>query len=278
MAYDDGYGGGKQLQLQFPPFRGWIKRIVLANVAIFLVLFLFGFVSAAARDGLVEALALDPPAWWGGIPPVWQVFTYGWLHSLQDPGHIFGNMLLLYFFGEMVQSQVGDQRFIAHYCIALVLGGVAHLVLAPMMGWRGLALGASGAVSAMVVAAATMRPHGMVLFIVVPLKLWVLAAFLVGKDVFFLLSEIQTGATTGVAHSIHLAGAAYGFLAVRRRWIWKDPLASLERKRAVADMERQLSDDARMDQILAKIEREGIGSLTRGERAFMKRQSERRRG
>lgn len=117
----------------------------------------------------------------------------------------------------------------------------------------------------------------MVLFIVIPLKLWVLAAILVAKDAFFFLSELQGGGTTGVAHSIHLAGAAYGFLAVRRRWLWSDPLAALERKRAVANMERELSDEARMDQLMAKISREGIGSLTRGERAFMKRQSERKR-
>lgn len=276
MAYDDGYGR-PQVQLQFPPFQGWIKKLILINVGVFLGLFFLGFVSEDAQRSVERLLALDPPAWWGGFPPLWQPFTYGWLHSLVDPGHIFGNMLLLYFFGEMVQSQVGDRRFITHYVIALVLGGVVHLALAPLMDWTAPALGASGAVTAMVVAAASMRPRAMVLFIVIPLKLWVLAAILVAKDVFFFLSELQGSGGTGVAHSIHLAGAAYGFLAVRRRWIWSDPLAAIERKRAVADMERQLSDDARMDQLMSKISREGIGSLTRGEKGFMKRQSERKR-
>ncbi len=276
MAYDDGYGR-PQVQLQFPPFQGWIKKLILINVGVFLGLFFLGFPSEDAQRSVERLLALDPPAWWGGFPPLWQPFTYGWLHSLRDPGHIFGNMLLLYFFGEMVQSQVGDRRFITHYVIALVLGGVVHLALAPLMDWTAPALGASGAVTAMVVAAASMRPRAMVLFIVIPLKLWVLAAILVAKDVFFFLSELQGSGGTGVAHSIHLAGAAYGFLAVRWRWIWSDPLAAIERKRAVADMERQLSDDARMDQLMAKISREGIGSLTRGEKGFMKRQSERKR-
>lgn len=276
MAYDDGYGR-PQVQLQFPPFQGWVKKLVLINGGIFLGLFFLGFFGQEAQGAVEQFLALDPPAWWGGFPPLWQPLTYGWLHSLRDPGHIFGNMLLLYFFGEMVQAQVGDRRFITHYVIALVLGGVVHLALAPLMGWRAPALGASGAVMAMVVAAAAMRPGAMVLFIVIPLKLWVLAAILVAKDAFFFLSELQGGGTTGVAHSIHLAGAAYGFLAVRRRWLWSDPLAALERKRAVANMERELSDEARMDQLMAKISREGIGSLTRGERAFMKRQSERKR-
>ncbi len=275
MAYDDGYGQ-QQLQLSFPPFTGWLKRIVIINAAIFLGLFMIGFFSKALQGGIADYFALNPPMW-SGFPPVWQLFTYGWLHSLLDPTHVFWNMMLLYMFGSMVQAAVGDRRFVAHYMIAIVLSGGVHLLLSPVMGWMVPTLGASGAVTTMVVAAATMAPHSRVIFLIVPVKLWFMAAFLVGLDAFFFLSELQGGPGTGTAHSVHLAGAAYGFLAVRRRWIWKDPLAIIERKRAVAKMERQMSDDSRMDQIMAKISREGIGSLTRSEKAFMTRQSERKR-
>lgn len=275
MAYDDGYGK-QQMQLALPPFGGWLKRIVILNFAIFLGQFLIGFFSSGFQRGIGEYLALNP-SMWGGVPPVWQLFTYGWLHSLRDPMHVAGNMLLLYMFGSMVQSSVGDRRFMVHYMIAIVVAGGAHLVLAPIMGWKAITLGASGAVTTMIVAAATMAPHTRVILLIVPIKLWVMAAFFVGKDVFFFLSELQGGANTGIAHSVHLAGAAYGFFAVRRRWIWKDPVAIIERKRAVAVMQRQISDDSRMDQIMAKISREGIGSVTRPEKAFMKRQSERKR-
>ena len=54
-------------------------------------------------------------------------------------------------------------------------------------------------------------------------------------------------------------------------------MAVIERKRAVKQVERELSDDARMDALMAKISREGIGSLTRGEKAFLQKQSERKR-
>ena len=85
MAYDDGYGR-PQVQLQFSPFQGWIKKLVLINGGIFLGLFFLGFFGQGAQGAVEQFLALDPPAWWGGFPPLWQPFTYGWLHSLRTPG------------------------------------------------------------------------------------------------------------------------------------------------------------------------------------------------
>ena len=133
------------------------------------------------------------------------------------------------------------------------------------MDWTAPALGASGAVTAMVVAAASMRPRAMVLFIVIPLKLWVLAAILVAKDVFF--SERAAGERRNRRGAFDPPG---------RRGVWlprrppaldlERSLAAIERKRAVADMERQLSDDARMDQLMAKISREGIDPRRAGRR------------
>jgi hypothetical protein len=48
------------------------------------------------------------------------------------------------------------------------------------------------------------------------------------------------------------------------------------RRRAVAEIERGADDEARMDRLLDKIHREGIGSLTRSEKAFLERMSSRR--
>lgn len=277
MAYDDGYGR-PQLQFQFPPFRGWIKKLVIWNGVIFLAVFLSGFFSVAFREGILRWFGLEPDMWGSPFPPVWQAVTYGFLHSPTDILHVFFNMLLLYFFGEMVQRAVGERRFITHYLIAIVIGAGVHLLLAAISArYAGPAIGASGGVMAMVVAAAAMTPHARVIFIVVPVPLWFLAAALVTFDVFAFLSELQSGVGNNIANSIHLGGAAYGFLAVKRRWIWSDPLAVIERKRAVRRMSREVDDEVRMDRIMTKISREGISSLTRSERSFMQRQSERRR-
>jgi hypothetical protein len=69
----------------------------------------------------------------------------------------------------------------------------------------------------------------------------------------------------------------YGFLAVRFGWIHRDPVASFQRKREVEREVSRVSDDARMDQLLERIKRDGLGTLSKAERAFLKRQSERGR-
>lgn len=277
MAYDDGYGQ-QQMQMAFPPFRGWLKKLVIINGAIFLATFFLGFISTSFQRSVLDWFHLAPIEWGNGLPPLWQAVSYGFLHSVTSLSHIFYNMLLLYMFGEMVQSAVGDRRFVTHYVIALIVGALVHLLLSTVsVKFSTPVVGASGAVMAMVAAAATLRPHGSVIFIIVPVKLWFLAAALVAFDVFGLLSELQNGYGDGIAHTVHLGGAAYGFLAVKRRWLYADPLAALERKRAVRRMQRTMSDYAKMDELMAKISRAGMPSLTRSERTFMQRQSERRR-
>lgn len=277
MAYDDGYGQPRQqMGFAFPPFTGWVKRLVIINAAVFLAVFLLGFASQSAQAWTIDWFGVNP-AQWLQFPAVWQLLTHGFMHSVVSLGHVVFNMLMLWMFGSIVLEVLGERRFISHYLIAVVLGGVVHLLYSYALGHRAPAIGASGAVTMLVVAAAVMRPHAQFIFIIFPMKLWVLAALVVAFDSFQFLLELQTGASDGVAHSVHLAGAAYGFVGARRRWLWKDPLAGFERKRAVARAQKQLSDDARMDAILQKINREGIGSLTRGEKAFLQKQTDRRK-
>jgi len=92
----------------------------------------------------------------------------------------------------------------------------------------------------------------------------------VGIDVFRMLNG---GA--GVAWAVHLAGAAYGFLAVRRGFLWSDPLEALARRRARAVVERERSDVQRLDELLARIHDKGLNSLSEREKAFLKRVSKR---
>ena len=81
----------------------------------------------------------------------------------------------------------------------------------------------------------------------------------------------------GVAHTAHLGGAAFGLLywrfgtAVARFF---DHVEDRQRERHVR---RLNADEQRMDDLLAKISREGFGSLSRRERKFLNEQSRRRR-
>lgn len=277
--YDDGYGQPRP-QVSFPPLTLWVRRLMIANVTVFVFLAVVGLGSLGLQDGVLDFFGLDPDMWRSLIPALWQLGTYAFLHDMGGLGHLLFNMLVLYFFGTMLEGIIGGRRFITHYMGAAIAGATLHLVVELAMGRSEYppAIGASGAVMGVVVATATLRPHTQVLFIFIPVKLWVMAALYVASDLYPLLRQLSGAGTQGnVAHLIHLGGALYGFLGARYGLIMRDPIAGLERKRAVAAAERSLGDRQRLDTLLEKINREGIGSLSRAEKAFLKKASARGR-
>jgi membrane associated rhomboid family serine protease len=240
---------------------------------------------------------------------VWRLLTYAFLH---DPGsimHILFNMLFLYWFGRQVEDHLGGREFLAFYLVSAVLAGLvftaAHLV---GLHKSGLALGASGAVMAVLVLAALYNPRQTIyLFFLLPIPIWVCVIFMVVQDAFGLLGR----ADNGVAVSAHLGGAAFGFLYYTFHWRLTDwlpslSLSSVRRRRARPRLRLYQEDDeeptptgvaarrpaasaspadeqleAQMDAILEKIPRVGMEGLTDHERALLLRASEaikRRRG
>jgi len=272
-------GGGGLGGLAFPALTSVTKTLLWANGIIFLVLFVLVRAVPGVGTPLYELLALQPGQWsrWFPLVPLWQLVSYGFVHSLSDIFHLLFNLLALYFFGTMVEGIVGGRRFLLTYLTAIVLGGVFQLgyglVEIAAGGAAPPTLGASGAVMAILVAAAVMQPDTRVIFILFPLRLRTLALILVGIDVFRMLSP----GAGHVAWLVHLTGAAYGFLAVRWRWIWRDPLESWAGRRAARSALRAEQERQRVDQLLARISERGLQSLSARDKAFLKRVSARRR-
>ncbi len=268
------------VSFSLPPFTGAVRTLALVLGAVFLLQFvLYLLPSSSSEDSLYQLLMrwgrLDPQAWLQGIPEVWQLLTYGFLHGVRDPMHIVGNVLMLWFFGAMLQAEVGPKRFALAWFAFQVAGGLVFLVPVAFGLESPAAIGASGAAYGVMAACATLHPDTRVLLIVFPLRLQTMALGIVGLTVFAALLDFKEGAS-GVAHLVHLGGLAAGYVWVRSG-LWRaDPWAALARKRAVASLERGADDEARMDRLLEKIHREGIGSLTRAEKAFLERMSARR--
>jgi membrane associated rhomboid family serine protease len=147
----------------------------------------------------------------------------------------------------------------------------------PLFGSYAPAIGASGACLAVTVAMAMLRPNAIVYLLVFPVRLKYVAGVLVLFDVLQVLARFMGAEGDGKAVYAHLGGALYGFLAVRFGWIHRDPVATFQRRREVQREVTRVSDDARMDQLLARIKRDGLGTLSNAEREFLKRQSERGR-
>jgi membrane associated rhomboid family serine protease len=215
----------------------------------------------------------------------YQLLTYGFLHDPHDLKHILFNMLGLWLFGREVEYRYGSREFLLFYLVAIVAGGVVWTIAEiPSPRAAGM-LGASGGVSAVVILFAFNFPYRTVLFMFfLPMPMWVAALILVGMDMFGAMNR-----SGNVAFTAHLGGAIFGFLYYQWRWRLERMLPSgslMKRLRPkpklrVIDPNEADSTDARVDEILKKIQDHGQDSLTRGERRILEQASkeyQKRRG
>ena len=273
----DGYGGPGQVRLAMPSLGGMVKKLMIANGVVYALSFVLFLLPGSVLQSANEWLGMTSELWSRMFPlvPLWQVGTYGFLHSI-DPLHILWNLLLLYFFGTMLEGIIGSRRFLVVYMSAMIAGALLHLAGTLAFGDSPPAIGASGAVLGVLVATATLYPNRQVLMLFIPVRLGHLAIVIVLLDFIRLAIGVRLGAGDGVAHFVHLGGAAYGFLAARRGWIWWDPMQKLAARRAVAQESALRDEEHTMDQLLDKIHREGLGALTAKEKRFLQKASERR--
>lgn len=279
-TYEDGEGGGGP-QWVTPSVPTVTRRLLWIQIGIGLAVLLLSRVGALAAliDVPYRLLELDIDAWrrppWF---PVWQLVSYGFLHSKDSPLHLLFNMLGLYFFGGMLERLIGGRRFLVFFLAAIAVGGAAQLALSLALGESVPVVGASGAVVFLVVAMAVLRPSMTILMMFVPARLWVVAVIYVALDLLGLLDALSSPGHAGVAYMVHLAGAAFGFAAAKLGWLWFDPLAAWQSHKAAKQVEDLRSDEDKLDELLGRIHREGIGALSKREREFLKRMSARRGG
>ena len=283
---------------------GMVVRLILINVAVFLALFVIQLIMlgvAGTRMGAEAMREYYVVQWLRSTSDLgellykpWTVFTYMFLHA--DIGHIFWNMIMLWFGGRMFQDLLGDKRLLGNY----LLGGLCGFVLFVLSqnlfpgihgGYTSGIQGASSAVLSVFVGIAAYRPDMIVnLILIGPVKLMYVAA------VFVLLDFIGIGSGDGVAHEAHLGGALYGFLAAQQLkrgndWslgfvnflerIWPFGRRRTPKLRVEKSFTRsaQRSDEAfnstkrekqaRVDGILDKISRSGYDSLSKEEKDFL---------
>ncbi len=275
-ADDPGGGGGG---FSIAPMTRCVKRLILINVAVFIAQLLAG--ALGAGETFVDVFALNPSSWNSFLLPVWQLVSYGFLHSPVELSHIFWNMLMLYMFGSWLESVIGGRRFLVFYLIAMVIGGGAQLAVSVIMnsvvgapGWGLPILGASGAVLGVTIAMATLEPTRRVYLVLIPLTMKTMAILVVGKDVVGFLMDLGNS-TGGIAHIVHMGGALTGYLAVRTGMIWRDPLEVVSKRIESHQVDQEQDVRKKLDLLLEKINREGIQSLSSGEKRFLKRASKR---
>jgi membrane associated rhomboid family serine protease len=255
--------------MAFPKITPVVKWLLIINVAVFLVSFL---ITPVGKFFFYWFSVY--PATLGMSLQLWRPMTYQFLHSTSGFGHIFWNMLILFFFGPMLERLWGSRKFLVFYLVCGAAGGVLYPLLA-LAGWLRVAplIGASGAILGMLAAGAILFPNMRVLVMFIfPVRLRIVAVILALVSILTLLRPEQFENAGGEA--AHLAGMAAGAIYVfsqgwRERFKLKIQSGRWEKKIAT---ERSLQ--AELDRILQKVHDSGIQSLTPKEKKLLRQATE----
>ncbi len=268
--YRDPSQGGGGMHISLPKPTPAVRVLLIVNFAIYLVqfiLYLGASVHLSQYFGLSMADIADNPL------NIYRFVTYQFLHSETDLWHILMNMLVLYFFGTMVEPTMGAKPFTRFYLLSGVMGGLFWVVVSGLAGAGDIpVVGASGAVYGVLAYAALIQPKAQVFFVIVLLPLWIIGAAF-GLFAFFNTLLALRGKLSGVADAAHLGGMAFGAFW----WKFGPALSQLRAQgeaRALA-RERKAEHHRRqeLDRILQKIQNQGMNSLSGKERRFLERYS-----
>ncbi|MBK1879048.1 rhomboid family intramembrane serine protease [Pelagicoccus mobilis] len=219
---------------------------------------------------------------------IWTPLTYSFLHG--SFLHILFNMLMLFFFGRVAIQTLGQKRFLQLYFAAVLAGGLLWFAASFISG-AGSVVGASAAVSALIIFFVCLNPDGEIsLFGVLPLKARYLAyGMIVIAVVGFFAQEISTTSAAKVAHSAHMGGMLVGYLFYKYVYL-KNPydnsgtislsFARFFKKKETAkssagytyrvNVSKETRDlKGEVDRILDKINSKGFGSLSPKEKQIL---------
>jgi len=172
----------------------WVSTLIGLNVIVFALQY--------AQPSLTNVLALIPAQ---VATHPWTPVTYMFAHG--GFGHIFWNMLGLYFFGPRLETLLGGRRFITLYLLS-GLGGAA-LSFLPTYYYTPI-IGASGAIFGVVTAYARVWPRDRIyIYGILPIQAWWFVMFMAAYSIVGGLGIANIGA--GTAHFGHLGGIFVGY-------------------------------------------------------------------
>ena len=268
------------------------EKLIAINVLVLVVNILFPFLLGLHKDSIAQWFQL-PKGFFDFITQPWSLVTYSFFHG--GFGHIFWNMLLLYFSGRIFLNLFDNRRFINVYFLGVIFGGLLFLlsynIFPALLGINASLIGASAGVTAVLIFVCAYLPNQEVRVVFFNVKLWQVGIFVVLVD----LIQIPSSGNAG-GHLAHLGGALLGYVYARqlikgrdigegfskvidamvnmfKRKEKKAPLKTVYRKRGTTttsktDYDKQ-SHQRKIDVILDKISKSGYESLSKEEKDFL---------
>lgn len=282
-----------ELKKQFSQTGNTVIKLIIVNVGIFVVFGLIGVLTDLLGVQLpvksfTEYLALSDDL---GIllQRPWTLISSAFGHW--SIGHLFFNMLGLFFVGNYFAQEIGDRKLLSLYLLGGLGASIFYLLVQNTIPFYAqipsVVVGASGSVVAITIALATFYPQRQVmLFFVLPVKFFWLG---IGLVVMYVLSITGDNAGGEIGH---LGGAITGFLfayyhkkgtditkpiglvigliegVFEKRPVMKTSYRkpTAYSKKEIVDVDfKEISQDE-IDAILDKLKRSGYASLTEKEK------------
>ncbi len=173
---------------------------VAVNAAVFVALRLCAALAPQALTSAIDLLAVSPDCW---TARPWTFVTY--MFTQYDELHIILNMLwLAWFWLLMAEAGIGARSLAATYLAGGVAAAAVYIALAP----GGMLIGSSGAVMAVVAAAAVAIPRRRI-----DLPLLRPVSVLAASGVIIAISAVCMAYGSPWSHAAHLAGIMAGAIA-----------------------------------------------------------------
>lgn len=261
-----------------------LVKLIIINIVVFVVTALLNaFLPEIYANHILPYLAL-PGELHVLLYRPWTLLTHMFLH--QGLWHLIGNMITLYWFGNIAGDLLGDRKILPVYLLGGLMGALFYIVSYQMLPQIGIyALGASAACLAIVFTAVATAPDYVVhLILVGPVRIKYIGLFILFLDIIGTAGNSNTG-----GHLAHLGGTLFGFLFVWllrngtdiSSWFYRSerpkqkPVSRLKvaHKADVLTANRSKVNktelSTKVDQILEKIKSKGYSSLSDEEKEVL---------
>lgn len=269
------------------------EKLIVINVLVFIVNGLVPFLLGLSKNSIVQWFELPNDIVAIAFQP-WSIVTYSFFHG--GFGHLFWNMLLIYFVGRIFLNLFDAKRFMNVYLLGVILGGLffvlGYNIFPAFFNTNAYLIGASAGASAILLFVCTYIPNQEVRVIFFNVKLWYIGAFVVLTDL------IQLPLSNSGGHLAHLGGAFLGYLYASQLLkgtdigsgfsIFLDGIANLFKRTGKkapmktvyknhgkktgaasnADYDKKMHQK-KIDAILDKISKSGYESLSKAEKDFL---------
>jgi len=251
---------------------GQLQKLIVINIIFFIIplilntfLWLFELKDISILDYFVVEADLMSL-----IFKPWSLITYGFLHG--SFSHLFWNMIMLFYFGNILVNYFGDKRLLNVFFNGILFGGIIYIIsynLFPVFtGVSSKMIGSSAGVMAILFYITSYNPNHTIRFFFVNIKLLYIAVFLLLMDI------IQIPVDNSGGHIAHLGGALIGFLMFRsfKGIDFVDIYTNLSTRKNNKKIKRNKTfsgsnfDQKKIDSILDKISESGYESLTKEEK------------